>query len=144
MWQRLSIAGLLVALSSCVPLPPLPGDAAAKRFEPVAGRAVIYLVRHPLDSTIPAPILLDDEMIGSTYHGTYIRAVVPGGRHRISGFAADSAVIDIQAQSGQIYFVNQTTWNVRGSLGGSVFQLVDAQYGRSVVLNGTMTSEVIR
>ena len=41
MWQRLSIAGLLVALSSCVPLPPLPDDAAAKRFEPVAGRAVV-------------------------------------------------------------------------------------------------------
>jgi hypothetical protein len=144
MWQRLSIAGLLVALSACAPLPPLPGDAAAKRFEPVPDRAVIYLVRHPLDSTIPATVLLDDQMIGSTYRGTYIRMVVPGGRHRIAGMAGDSGLIDVQAQPGQIYFVNQTTWNVRGSLGGSVFQLVDAQSGRSMVLSGTMTSEVIR
>jgi hypothetical protein len=144
MWQRLSIAGLLFALSACVPLPPLPGDAAAKRFEPVPDRAVIYLVRHPLDSAIPAPILLDDEMIGSTYQGTYIRMVVPGGAHRIAGMAGDSGSIRLQTEQGRIYFVNQHTWEVRRSLGGSAFQLVDAQYGRSLVLSGTLTSEVIR
>jgi hypothetical protein len=144
MRQCLSIAGLIFVLSACVPLPPLPGDAAAKRFEPVPDRAVIYLVRHPLDSIMPAPILLDDEMIGSTYKGTYIRMVVPGGMHRIAGMAGDSGSIRLQTERGQIYFVNQQTWEARKSLVGSAFQLVDAQYGRSLVLSGTLTSEVIR
>ncbi len=143
MWQRLSIAGLLFALSACVPLPPLPGDAAAKRFEPVPDRAVIYVVRHPLEPNFVAPILLDDQMIGPTYPGTYIRMVVPGGMHRIAGFAVDSGLINLQAQPGQIYFISQTTYGFKRSLTRSSFQLVDAQFGRSLVLGGTMTSEVI-
>jgi hypothetical protein len=144
MRQYLSIAGLIFALSACTPLPPLPGDAAAKRFESVPDRAVIYLVRHPLDSIVPTSILLDDEMIGSTYKGTYIRMVVPAGPYRIAGMAGDSASIRVQAERGQLYFINQRTWETRRSLGGSAFQLVDPQYGRSLVLSGTLTSEVIR
>jgi hypothetical protein len=144
MWQRLSIAGLLAALSACVQLPPLPGDAAAKRFETVPDRAVIYVVRHRLEPEFVAPILLDDQMIGSTYRGTYIRVVVPGGMHRIAGFAVDSGLIVLQAQPGQIYFISQRTFGRPRSLSGSSFQLVDAQFGRSMVLGGTMTGEVVQ
>jgi hypothetical protein len=143
MWQRLSIAGLLVALSACAPLPPLPGDAAAKRFEPVADRAVIYVVRHPLELDFVAPVLLDDQSIGSTYRGTYIRVVVPGGMHRFAGMAADSGAIRLKAEPGQIYFINHSTFGY-SSLTGSSFQLVDAQFGRSMVLGGAMTSEFIQ
>ena len=60
MWQGLSIAGLLFALSACAPMPPLPGDAAARNFQSVPDRAVIYLVRHPLERDFVAPVLLDD------------------------------------------------------------------------------------
>jgi hypothetical protein len=137
---------LLIAtlmLAGCVQLPPLPGDAAAKRFEPVPDRAVIYLARHTFDRNFVAPILLNDEMMGSTYRGTYMRLVVPGGMHRIAGVAGDSGLIRIQTTPGQIYFINQTT---RGydALSNSTFELVDSQYGRSVVLAGTMTAEFIR
>ncbi len=143
MWQRLSIAGLLFALSACAPMPPAPGDAAAKRFEPVSDRAVIYVVRHPSERPFVAPILFDDQAIGSTYKGTYIRVVAPGGTHRISGMAGDSGLITLQAQPGQVYFINQTTYGY-DALSGSQFQLVDAQYGRSMVLGGTMTGEFVR
>ena len=143
MWQRLSIAGLLLALSACAPLPPMPGDAAAKRFEAVPDRAVIYLVRHPLERYFVAPVMLDDQPIGSTYKGTYIRVVAPGGMHRIAGMGNDSGAIRLNAEAGQIYFISQTTYGY-DSLSGSSFQIVDAQYGRSMVLGGTMTSEVIR
>lgn len=137
---------LLIAtlmLAGCAQLPPLPGDAAAKRFEPVPDRAVIYLVRHTLDRNFVAPILLDDEMMGSTYRGTYMRLVVPGGMHRIAGVAGDSGLIRIQATPGQIYFINQTTWGY-DALSSSKFELVDSQFGRSVVLSGTMTAEFVR
>lgn len=134
---------VLLILTGCAQLPPLPGDAAAKRFEPVSDRAVIYVARSALERDFVAPIMLNDEMMGATYRGTYIRIVVPGGKYRIAGFAGDSGRIDVQAQPGQIYFINQTTYGY-SSLTGSQFQLVDAKYGQSVVLSGTMTSEFIR
>jgi hypothetical protein len=143
MWQRLSIAGLLFAISACAPLAPLPGDAAAKRFETVPDRAVIYLVRNPVERDFVAPIMLNDQSIGATYRGTYIRMVVPGGAYRIAGMAGDSGSIRLQAERGQIYFVDQRTMGY-DALTGSTFQIVDAQYGRSMVLGGTLTSEVIR
>ncbi len=137
---------LLIAtlmLAGCVQLPPLPGDAAAKQFEAVADRAVIYLARHRMERDFVAPIMLDDEMMGSTYRGTYMRLVLPGGTHRIAGVAGDSGLIQLQTVPGQIYFISQTTTGFR-SLHRSSFELVDAKYGRSIVLGGTLTSEFIR
>lgn len=134
---------ILLLLAGCAQLPPHPGDAGAKRFEPVADRAVIYVARSVVDRDFVAPIMLNDEMAGSTYRGTYMRFVLPGGKYRIAGFAGDSGRIDVQTQPGQIYFINQTTWGY-SSLTGSTFQLVDAGYGRSVVLAGTMTNEIVR
>ena len=130
-------------LAGCVQLPPLPGDAAAKRFEPVPDRAVIYVARHAFERNFVAPIKLNDEMMGSTYRGTYMRLVVPAGPHRIAGLAGDNGLIEIQTKPGQIYFINQTTWGY-DALSNSKFELVDAQYGRSVVLGGTMAAEFIR
>jgi len=143
MRQSLTIAGLLFALSACVPLPPLPGDAAAKRFEPVPDRAVIYLVRNQVERDFVASIMLNDEPIGATYKGTFIRMVLPAGTHRIAGMAGDSGSIRVQTERGKIYFVDQRTMGF-DSLTGSTFQIVNADFGRSLVLGGTMTSEVIR
>ena len=133
----------ILMLASCAQLPPLPGDAAAKRFEAVPDRAVIYVARHAFERNFVAPIMLNDEMMGSTYRGTYMRLVVPGGTHRIAGFSGDNGLIVVQAKPSQIYFISQTT---RGydSLTGSTFQFVDADYGRSMVLGGTMITEIIR
>jgi len=143
MWKRLSIAGLLFALSACAPLPPLPGDAAAKRFEPVPDRAVIYLVRNQVEREFVASIMLNDQPIGATYKGTYIRMVLPAGTHRIAGMAGDGGSIRVQTEQGKIYFVDQRTMGY-DTLTRSTFQLVDADFGRSMVLGGTLTSEVIR
>ncbi len=137
----LLIATLLLA--GCVQLPPLPGDAAAKRFEAVPDRAVIYLVRDPSDRNFVPTIFLDGDMIGPTYRGTYMRLVVPGGRHRIAGFAGDNGQIDIQTEPGRIYFINQVTYGY-DALSNSHFYPVDEKFGRSVVLRGTMTNEIIR
>ena len=134
---------ILLLLAGCAQLPPMPGDAAAKRFEPIADRAVIYVARSVAERDFVAPIMLNDEMMGSTYRGTYMRIVVPGGKYRIAGFAGDSGRIDVQAEPGRIYFINQTTHGY-SSLTGSQFQLVDARYGQSVVLGGTMTNELVR
>ena len=133
----------LLFLGGCTQLPPMPGDAAAKRFEPVPDRAVIYVARQVHDLNFIAPIMLDDEPIGPTYKGTYMRLVVPAGVHSITGYATDSGSIRLQTDPGGLYFVQQTALGFK-ALTGSLFEAVDAAYGRSVVLNGTMANEIIR
>ena len=134
---------VLMLLAGCVQLPPLPGDAQAKRFESIPDRAVIYVARHVHDKDFVAPLLLDDEWLGPTYRGTYLRIVVPAGEHSLAGYAGDHGVIRFVTESGKLYFIDQTTWGFR-SLDRSTFELADPQYGRTLVLNGTMNDEVIR
>ncbi len=140
--QRILVT-LLVLLAGCAPpLPPLPEDAIAKRFEPVAGKSVIYLVRHSMDPSYIAPVTLDDRMIGSTYKGTYIRIETASGKHRLGGFAGDSGSISLSTDPGRLYFVEHKAFGFRGSFSRSSFQLVDAAYGRELVLGGQISALV--
>jgi len=133
----------LLLLAGCAQLPPPSGDAEAKRFETIADRAVIYVVRHPLDRRFVATIQLDDQMLGSTYHGTFMRLVVPGGQYLISGYGVDSGQVRLNTAPGNIYYVSQSTWGF-DSLQGSIFQQIDAVAGQSMVRSGTLTSEFVR
>ncbi len=134
---------VLLILAGCAQLPPPPGDAAAKKFETVPDRSVIYVARHILDKDFAAPIMLDGASIGTTYKGTYMRIVVPAGAHRITGFAGDSGSIQLKTEPGKLYFINQTVSGFR-SIDTSTFQLVDPKHGRTLVLNGTLANEVLR
>ena len=82
---RVLLAVLLLA--GCVQLPPTPQDVQAKRFEPVPGQSVIYVVRSPLDSSEPQGLMLDGHATISTLPGTYFRWEVPPGQHHIQGYA---------------------------------------------------------
>jgi hypothetical protein len=137
---RFLLIALLLMAGCAAQLPPMPEDATAKRFEPLPDRAVIYLVRHQLDRDYVAQIVLDDQMIGSTYRGTYMRIELPAGPHQLRGYAGDSGSIKLDTEPGQLYFVEQTTYGYRGSLSGSDFQRIDQARGRTLVMNGQLTA----
>lgn len=133
----------LLLLAGCAPLPPLPQDAIAKRFESVPDRAVIYVARDRLDKDFVAPLLLDDQWIGPTYRGTYLRIVVPAGTHRLAGYAGDSGVLRFTTEPGKLYFIAHHTSGFR-SLTRSWFALARPEYGRDLVLKGTLNEEFVR
>lgn len=140
---RLLIPVLLLLAGCVAPLPPMPEDSVAKRFEPVPGKAVIYLARHALEPAYIAPVMLDDQMIGSTYRGSYIRIEVPAGKHHLAGIAGDSGEITLNTEPGKIYFVQHNAHGYR-SFVSSTYHLVDASYGRSLVMGGEISALVTR
>jgi hypothetical protein len=132
---------LLVAmLAGCAPLPPSPQDIEAKRFEPVPGKAVIYVVRpYPDLSREVATLMLDDQMMGSTYPGNYFRWVVEPGRHQIRGYAGDNGSIALQVEANRMYFIQQSVSQLFHGFAQSFFQPIPEPYGRAAVLRSELT-----
>lgn len=125
---------LVLVLAACAPLPPSPQDLEAKRFELVPGKAVIYLVRdYPDVSREAATLMLDDNMMGSTYPGTYFRWVVDPGRHQIRGFAGDAGTITIDVAPDRMYFIQQTYTRGFTGFGQSLFRPIPEPYGRGAI-----------
>lgn len=134
---------LLLALGGCAQLPPPPEDAAAKRFEPVPGSAVVYLARSSLEPGYVAPVVLDDEPIGSTYRGTFLRLELPPGRYKLRGLAGDSGSIRLEVRAGEIHYIQHNTYGYR-SFTGSSFIRVDAARGQQLVRDGQIAGQIVR
>jgi hypothetical protein len=135
---RLSLL-LAFLLIGCAPLPPSPQDLEAKRFEPAAGKAVIYLVRDMPDiSREAATLMLDDNMMGTTYPGTYFRWVVEPGRHQIRGFAGDAGSMTIDVSPDRIYYVQHSYTRGFTGFGQSFFRLIPESHGRGAVLRSEL------
>jgi hypothetical protein len=130
---------LAVVVAGCAPLPPTPQDIEAKRFEPVAGKAVIYVVReYPDISRDVATLMLDDRMMGSTYPGTYFRWVVEPGRHEIRGYAGDAGKITLDVGPDRIYFIQQSVSVFFFGFAQSFFRPIPEAYGRAAVLRSQL------
>lgn len=129
---------LVFALAGCAPLPPSPADLEAKRFETVPGKAVIYVVRdYPDISPDVATLMLDDQMMGSTYPGNYFRWVVEPGRHQIRGYAGDNGSIVLDVAPDRIYYVHQRVSRFFG-FAQSFFGLIPEPHGRAAVMRAEL------
>jgi hypothetical protein len=131
MW-RIILTVLLLA--GCVQVPPRVGEIDSKRFEPVPGQSVIYIVRTPLDSRQTSPLWLGDHIQISTWEGWHYRWVVPPGTHRVAGFGRPNELVTLTTDAGGVYFLEHT---VRGTMRSgpqiTALRRVDEQYGRSIV-----------
>jgi len=57
--RRAITAFAVLLLFGCVQLPPNAQDLQAKRFEILPDKAVVYIVRQPMDSTEYGALLMD-------------------------------------------------------------------------------------
>ena len=131
---------LVLLLAGCIaPLPPSPQEIEAKRFEAVPGKAVIYVVRpYPDLSPDAGTLALDDNVMGSTYPGTFFRWVVEPGRHQIRGFAGDAGGMIIDVMPGAVYFVQHSYSRGFTGFGQSFFSLIPEPYGRGAVMRSEL------
>lgn len=132
------LGALLIA--GCVQLPPTPQDIQAKKFETVPDKAVIYVVRNDPDtSVVHGTMTLGDNIMITTFPGTYFRWEVPPGTHRIAGYAADSSEIVLKTEAGRLYFVQQSIVGTR-SMASGFLQRIPERDGRAMVLRSELIS----
>jgi hypothetical protein len=98
----------VLLLFGCAQLPPTAEDVQAKRFETLPDKAVIYVVRQPMDSTEYGALLMDTGEQITLFPGTYYRWEVPAGARRISGLGPWNVLYDMNVEPGRIYFLRYT------------------------------------
>lgn len=131
MWRLVLTA---VLLAGCVQMPPSPQDIQAKKFEALPDKAVIYIVRAPLDSHEAGTLNLDEREQITTYRNTYYRWEVDPGTHRIAGAGWATAAVTLRAEAGRIYFVEQAVFGSPRSGAMSMFlKQLDEREGRRSV-----------
>ena len=133
------IALLCAGIAGCAQLPPTPADIQAKRFEPVADKAVIYIVRQPLDSHEAGWLLLDNGEQITTLRGTYYRWEVEPGVRKIMGVTPGGTDAVLNVQPGQIYFLRHTVLGTPRT--GPTFTAltpIGPQLGRSLVTHSEL------
>ena len=128
-------------LVGCAQLPPSPADLQAKRFETVPDKAVIYVVRQPMDSWEPGGLLIDTGETVTLFPHTYYRWEVPPGTRRIEGTGPWNVYLTFRVEPGRIYFLRHTVFGTRrtGPQLGALTP-VDERLGRELVLG----SELVR
>ena len=128
-----------VVLAGCAQLPPSPEDVQAKRFEPVPGKAVIYIVRDNVGAHLDHSLWLDDAYLITTHTGTYYRWVAEPGTRRIRGGGESTSHLLVQAEAGKLYFVrhivNGIEWNAAYNTG---LQRLDDETGRARVSQASL------
>jgi hypothetical protein len=132
--KALAVCGLVLMAAACVtPLPPSPQEVAAKRFEPVPGKAVVYVFRDLVNfGGVQAPVALDGNQIGTTYGGTFLYVVVDPGTRRLTGMFGDAGSMQFSVQAGELYFIQQNV-TVNFGMVNSFFGAVSAAEGRNRV-----------
>ena len=138
MMNKRGIVWLAVTLlmAACAQLPPKPQDIQGWKFEPVPDKAVIYIVRGAVDAPIVAPLSIGNAGLIATHAGTFFRWEVAPGVQRIETFGASMSSVTVQAQAGQIYFVEHVvSGNSRLGLASALLRRVDETRGRRLVLH---------
>jgi hypothetical protein len=105
----------------------------------VADKAVIYVVRTPMDSWESSGLALDSAQI-ATHRGTYYRWEVAPGTHRVAGTGFGTAAVTLTTAPGRIYFVEHTVLGDRddGGVTNTRLKEIGDQAGRELVAHAEM------
>jgi hypothetical protein len=81
-------------------------DAMARLFQPVPGKAVIYLIRDFGDLWVgEVKVSLDGRDMGITNRNTYMRWEIDPGEHTLVSFTSPPAALAIRTEPGGMYYI---------------------------------------
>jgi hypothetical protein len=107
--KTIGILFLLAIAFGCATVPETDtsADTQAKQFQPVSGKAVLYLYRQSngFGDTLDANTHLDGQLIGALAPNTYQMINVAPGHHTLSvAGPTNSEQADLDAAAGNVYF----------------------------------------
>jgi len=112
-----------------------PQDRHAAHLDPVPGKAVIYIVRTPMDSREASSLALDDREQITTLRGTYYRWEVDPGTYRLKGVGPTNESITLSAGPGSVHFLEHTvTGTLRSGVQLTAIRAISPEAGRTLVL----------
>jgi hypothetical protein len=128
------LAMVFFAGCASVPMASADADAAAKRFESVAGKSTIYIYRNEVfGGAVALTVSMDGKIVGRTGSKTFFALDVDPGAHEISSIAENTSTLKLNTAAGKRYFVWQEVkmglWQPRSQL-----HEVDEATGRKAVL----------
>jgi hypothetical protein len=100
-----------LAIIGCtqVPLAPAHFDTAAKSFEPVSDKAVIYVFRNTsFGGAIIGDVTVNERHIGALMAYSYARIEVPSGKCHVYSKLAGSCTVTLDVENGEIYYIRQS------------------------------------
>ena len=81
---------------------------AALAFEPVDGKAVLYVYRPQfVGKLVGFDLLLDQKLVGQTHGGTFFRLELEPGQHELAGNKKCKQVFTLEAEAGDVLYVQQ-------------------------------------
>lgn len=141
MWRTLTTFAASMAVVACTQIPPSQKEIADKKMEPVAGKAVVYIVQNAI-GTYQAGLLLDGKDRIVTWPDTYYRWETSPGAHSIRSSEPNlSARIQLQLEAGKVYFVEHRVTGLRGSTTDANLQVIGEGLGRRMVAAGRACCE---
>ncbi len=136
--RRALLTTLALLIGACAQIPETPQELAAKKLEPVPGKAVVYIVQGPFPE-YAAGIAFDDGGGVTMWPASFYRWVTTPGTHTIrSSEGRFNALIKLQLEAGKLYFVQHWTAGGFGTTTNTGLQVVDDETGRQMVRSGRM------
>ena len=94
---------------TCTPaaVPDLAADAQAKKFEPVPGSLVVYLVRRRWGDVVNVVnVGVDGGALGATTPASFVRLILTPGSHRLGyEWKKGKGDLELRGDAGQVLFV---------------------------------------
>jgi|SRR5438445_5967477 len=143
-----TVGGIAVALliggCASVPMAEKGAELEAKRFEPVADRAKVYIFRRDrlFAKAVAFDVFLDGRVIASTVSGSFCAVLVLPGEYVLSSqYYGGARQLKIDAVAGGVYFVEQIP---RGSMTGPFTELTiaDEQGARREIIKAGLVKSI--
>jgi hypothetical protein len=136
--RRALFVALALLVAACAQIPESTQEKAARKMEPVPGKAVVYIVQGPFPQ-YAAGIAFDDGGQVTMWPSSFYRWVTTPGTHAItSSEGRFNAYIKLQVEAGKVYFVENWTAGAFGTTTDTGLQLIDDKIGRQLVKDGGM------
>jgi Protein of unknown function (DUF2846) len=144
--MKRTFAGVaLLALAACVSVPKATpeADLAAKRFQPVAGRAQLYIVRpSSFGLAIMYQVSIDGRIVGSLAAETFLVQQLDAGTHVVAFFNNTSQEnTEVTVEPAKNYFL-RVGMNPAATSNRARMKLVPEEEGQQLVRSNSMVQSM--